>query len=141
MSRFLMNRLGNAGNFNQGSYKKVLCVCSAGLLRSPTTAMVLSQEPYNYNTRAAGLVESYALIPVDQVLLCWADEIVCMTEEQKEELQKKLKDLNYNKPVICLNIEDSFEYRNPKLIKLIKKNYAEALEEAGKDEQVGQKST
>jgi predicted protein tyrosine phosphatase len=103
--------------------------------------MVLSQEPYNYNTRAAGLVESYALIPVDQVLLCWADEIVCMTEEQKEELQKKLKDLNYNKPVICLNIEDSFEYRNPKLIKLIKKNYAEALEEAGKDEQVGQKST
>ena len=132
MSRFLMNRLGNAGNFNQGEYKKVLCVCSAGLLRSPTTAMVLSQDPYNYNTRAAGLVESYALIPVDQVLLYWADEIVCMTEEQKEELEAKLKTFNYKKPIVCLNIEDSFAYRSPQLIKQIKKNYAEALAELSK---------
>lgn len=28
-----------------------------------------------------------------------------------------------NKKIICLNIPDNFEYRNPKLIELIKKNY------------------
>lgn len=68
------NRIFNSGNPNQGDYKRMLCVCSAGLLRSPTTAYVLSQAPYNYNTRAAGLVADFALIPVDEVLLRWAEE-------------------------------------------------------------------
>lgn len=119
---FLMNRLGNAKNYNQGDFKKVLCVCSAGLLRSPTTAVVLSQEPYNFNTRAAGLVPEFALVPVDKVLLYWADEIVCMTEYQA----KTLRGLAPNKPVICLNIEDSYRYRDPELIQLIKEKYEAA---------------
>lgn len=82
MTDFTMNRLDNARNEFQGEYKRVLCVCSAGLLRSPTTAVVLSSEPYNFNTRAAGLVREFALVPVDKVLLFWADEIVCMTADQ-----------------------------------------------------------
>lgn len=77
----LMNRIANSTNQFQGSYKRVLCVCSAGLLRSPTTALVLSQPPYNYNTRAAGLTKEFALVPVDPVLLHWADEVVCMNSE------------------------------------------------------------
>lgn len=122
MDKYLMNRKANSHNRFQGTYKKVLCVCSAGLLRSPTTAFVLSQEPYNYNTRAAGLIEEFALIPVDEVLLEWADEIVCMTEEQKTEL-KSLSD----KPIICLNIEDNYAYRDIKLIELIKTQYNKTL--------------
>lgn len=121
--RYLMNRLGNCKNYHQGEFKRVLCVCSAGLLRSPTTAVVLSQEPYNFNTRAAGLVPEFALVNVDQVLLTWADEIVCMTEDQKD----KLEEMAPGKKVICLNIEDSFAYRNPELMKLIKQNYDAAV--------------
>lgn len=112
------NRLYNCKNPNQGKYKKVLTVCSAGLLRSPTTALVLSQEPYNFNTRAAGMDKDHALVIVDAVLLEWADEIVCMTKSHKLDLEKLTK-----KPVVCLNIEDSFEYRDPNLIELIKKKY------------------
>lgn len=126
--RFLMNRLGNAGNRFQGEYKKVLCVCSAGLLRSPTTALLLSQEPYNYNTRAAGIEETYALIPVDRVLLSWADEIVCMTKEQKVRLEESLKKYGYDVPVIALEVPDCYEYRNPKLMKLIRDKYDAAQE-------------
>ena len=128
MSKFLMNRLANANNQFQGKYKRVLCVCSAGLLRSPTAAVVLSQEPYWFNTRAAGLEPEFALIPVDEVLLAWADEVVCMTEDQAERLAAKVP----NKPVICLQIEDSFEYRNPELVNLIKANY-DAAQEAMKE--------
>ena len=101
----------------QGKYKRVLCVCSAGVLRPATTALVLSQEPFNYNTRSAG-VEYYALIPITEVLLTWADEIVCMTEEHKI----RLKELT-EKPIKCLNIPDSYEYRNKDLMKMIKENY------------------
>lgn len=126
--RYLMNRLGNCKNYHQGAFKRVLCVCSAGLLRSPTTAVVLSQDPYGFNTRAAGLVPEFALVVVDQVLLEWADEVVCMTEDQKLALKDKLKDLGLQaKLVICLNIEDSFAYRNPELMKLIKQNYDAAV--------------
>lgn len=118
-----MNRLGNCTNPYQGSTKKVLCVCSAGLLRSPTAAVVLSQEPYNFNTRAAGLSDEYALIPVDDVLLTWADEIVCMEEAQIQVLRQKLTKLGLTTKIVCLNIRDSFEYRNKELIQQIKDSY------------------
>jgi len=121
-----MNRLANASNRFQGKYKKVLCVCSAGLLRSPTAAVVLSQEPFNFNTRAAGLNTEYALVPVDDVLISWADEIVCMERWQQEEIQYKY--LQYlhgieDKPVINLEISDDYAYREPELIEAIKKAY------------------
>lgn len=109
------NRLYNSKNPYQRDYLKVLCVCSAGLLRSPTAAVVLSQPPFNFNTRAAGLDVSHALIPVDDVLLHWADHVVCMTKEQEERLQQMT-----NKPIFCLDIPDSFCYRDKKLVKMIK---------------------
>ena len=106
-----------AHNPYQGSYKRVLCVCSGGILRSATAAVVLSQEPYNFNTRAVGC-RPYALIPINDALLKWADEIVCMTQ-QHFEIMKTLT----TKPIICLNIPDEFEYRQPYLINLIKQRY------------------
>lgn len=112
------NRLHNCTNPYQEHYKKVLAVCSAGLLRSPTAAVVLSAPPFNFNVRAAGLDIDHALIAVDEVLLHWCDEIVCMTAEQQKRLEKMT-----SKPIICLNIPDSFSYRHPKLIRLIKQNY------------------
>lgn len=113
------NRLHNAGNPHQGSAKRVLCVCSAGLLRSPTAAEVLSRAPFNFNTRAAGIVENYALIHADAVLIAWADEIVCMTQEEARQIKTE-------KPVKVLNIEDSYPFRHPKLRKLIRDRYREA---------------
>lgn len=110
-----MNRLSNISNPYQGKHKKVLCVCSAGLLRSPTAAWVLSNPPFNFNTRAAGLNEEYALIPVDEVLVAWADEIVCMTAEQYNIIKEAFPE----KPVCNFNIPDEFEFRDPNLIKLI----------------------
>lgn len=112
------NRIHNSSNPHQGKYKRVLCVCSAGLLRSPTAALVLSQAPYNYNTRAAGIDNDHALIIVDEVLLEWAEEIVCMTRDQRRTLENLTK-----KTIICLDIPDSFSYRDPKLMKLIKSAY------------------
>lgn len=119
-----LNRLSNTHNQFQGKYKKVLCVCSAGLLRSPTAALVLSKEPYNYNTRAAGLSKDFALVIVDDFLLEWADEVVCMTLDQYDDLAGRTK-----KPILCLSIEDDFVYRDPDLMELIKCNYNELLGE------------
>lgn len=118
------NALWNCKNPNQGDFKKVLCVCSAGLLRSPTAAVVLNHE-YGYNTRACGIEPSFALIPFDEVLAHWADEIVVMEPYQVNLIPERYKD-----KVFCLNIMDSFEYMNPKLQELIKEKYASASRSA-----------
>lgn len=121
------NRIHNCKNLYQGTYKKVLCVCSAGLLRSPTAAFVLSQAPFNYNTRTAGIDEDYALIPVDYALVFWADEIVCMDKRQVNMLEKIRANINdgIERPIICLDIKDSYAYRDPHLIELIEQRYKE----------------
>lgn len=124
-----MNRIYNCKNWAQGESRKVLCVCSAGLLRSPTAAVVLSQAPFNFNTRAAGLTPEFALIPVDEVLLNWADEVVCMEQKQKLHLEEWINDIYHGKavkPVVkCLDIQDSFYYRDERLMKMISDKYME----------------
>lgn len=121
-----MNRIHNASNRYQGPYKRVLCVCSAGLLRSPTAAWVLSQEPYLYNTRACGIDGGHALIPLDTVLLSWADEIVCMDIDQADRVKAMLDNEVLQgsvKPVQVLSIPDKFAYRDPELVQMIKDKY------------------
>ncbi len=110
-----MNRKHNCSNPHQGKFKRVLCVCSAGLLRSPTVAWVLSNEPYNFNTRAVGIDEGHALIPLDDVHLEWADEILCMDEYQEHVIRQRS-----TKPGFNLRIGDNFAYRDKGLITIIR---------------------
>ena len=113
---------GIYSNSFQGDYKRVLTVCSANMLRSPTIAHVLSAEPFNYNTRSAG-THSFALIPVTQDLLMWADEIVCADTEHALMIRDKLIEYDLDKPLINLGIPDNYEYRDPKLIEMIISRY------------------
>lgn len=128
------NRKHNSHNPYQGDSKKVLTVCSAGLLRSPTAAVVLSQEPYNYNTRAAGSYTDFALVPVDDVLIYWADEIVFMTQENYDMVADHFGVENVAHKAVILHIDDNFAYRDPDLMSAIRHKYDEHLE--GKDADV-----
>src|SRR3954469_23118718 len=94
----MYNRLANVHNRFQDlvAFPRVLCLCSAGMLRSATLAWILSNPPYNRNTRNAGVASEYALICVDQVLLEWADEIVCVEEEHHKYICNMLKELEIN---------------------------------------------
>lgn len=122
----MRSRIGAASNGYQGSYKKVLCVCSGGLLRSPTAAIVLSRPPLNFNTRACGTAD-YALVKLDRVLLTWADEIVVMEEEHKAwvlDIMNALGTLGV-RPITCLDIPDRYPYRDEELVRLIAARYLE----------------
>lgn len=119
----LKNRMHNCHNPYQGQLKKVLCVCSAGLLRSPTIAWVLSQEPFNFNTRSVGSVSEFALIPLDMVHLHWADEIVVVEKSQKDLVENLMPDPMYKakkNKIHCLDIPDNYAFRDPELIGIIK---------------------
>jgi predicted protein tyrosine phosphatase len=79
-------------------------------------------DPYNFNTRSAG-VAGFALIPVTDELLFWADEIVCADTEHATAINAKLMSLNLDKPIVNLRIPDNYEYRNPDLVEMIKRRY------------------
>lgn len=120
------NRLGNCKNHYQGSSKRVLCVCSAGLLRSPTIAAIL-HTAFDYNTRSAGSDDEFALIKVDDVLIHWAEEIVFAEEHHKHTIADKF-DLS-GKKLIVLDIPDRYSYMDNELIKLIIYKYQHIAEE------------
>lgn len=110
----------------QGKAKRVLCVCSAGLLRSPTMANVLHQK-YGYNTRSAGVTIDFALIPVDEVLLMWADEIVCAEMDHAMRVSAMASHYEIALPeVISLGIPDLYSFGDKDLIALIIAKYEKA---------------
>jgi predicted protein tyrosine phosphatase len=118
---------GVLSNSYQGMYDRVLCVCSAGILRSATAAHVLAAPPFNLNTRNVGTA-SYALIPVTEDLIQWADYIICMEAEHEVYVRNKMMEWLYNKPIMTLDIEDIYEYRNSDLVKLIEEKFSENIE-------------
>ena len=121
------NRLHNMKNPNQGKAKKVLCVCSAGLLRSPTLAWILSNEPFNYNTRAVGTSNDYALIVLDEVNLQWADVVVFVDKENHSIARYEFAELIDNMECHVLKIPDVYQFRHPKLIEAATNQLKEAF--------------
>ena len=111
MIKATRNQMANITNPFQGSSKKVLCICSAGCLRSPTLANVLHKE-LGYNTRACGSAESFALIPLTEALIHWADEIIFVDEDCKTYLDIETKEeLSLAKArLITLNVPDDYAY-------------------------------
>lgn len=113
----MRNRLANAKNPYQGSARKVLCVCSAGLLRSPTIANVLAGSQFGFNTRAVGINTDFALIPIDEVLVHWADEIIVTDRWMVDAIFDRFP--GFDGPVVNFDLPDDFDFMAPKLVELI----------------------
>ena len=114
-------RFKNAKNQYQGTIRRVLCVCTGGILRSPTAANVLYNK-FGYNTRAVGIDKELALIPMDDVLYEWADEIVVMDRQMRLDIESKY---GYSTPIIDLDIPDMFDYMDQELISMVIEGYTE----------------
>jgi predicted protein tyrosine phosphatase len=114
------NRLENVYNRYQGEDTKVLCVCSAGILRSPTLAHILQCRPYNFNCRAVGCDSSHALTILDQAFLEWANLIICVDKWSELTTKHLLIDFDIDKHLIELDLPDIYGRNDPKLVKAIK---------------------
>ena len=131
-----MNQKANVNNPYQGSRIKALTVCSAGLLRSPTMAKILS-DTGRYNVRACGTSQEYALIPITEALILWADEIHVVREQVKV-IYKLLDYFEYSygakmnpgrhKPVYIYDIPDQYGTFDNKLESLIVSEYKRVYE-------------
>lgn len=108
-------------NQYQGTSPRVLFVCSAGILRSPTAA-ALMHTLKGWNTRSCG-VESYALVPLSVNLILWANKIVFMEDEHLQKALRTFEAVDYESDIkeraIVLGISDDYEYMNMTLLLLL----------------------
>lgn len=109
-------------NSFQGEDKRVLFVCSAGILRSATAARIYA---HKHNTRCAGS-KFYALIPVTEELLLWAQEIVFLNMENEWDIKQKFDLREFDCKIVTLNVEDEYDHMQPELIKLLNEQYEES---------------
>ena len=97
--------------------KRLLFICSANKLRSPTAEHVFSAWS-NVETDSAGLNASAdQQLSTEQVE--WADIIFVMEKTHRNELTKKFRKYLKNKRVICLDIPDEYEFMDPILVRLL----------------------
>ena len=99
-------------NSNQTTAKRVVFVCSVGMLRSPTAQMVATR--HGLNARAAGSCTEKALIPLNCNLIQWAHKIVFMNDENFDESMKEFAAVGFDEDIkakaIVWDITDSFNW-------------------------------
>lgn len=117
-------RGGVIANPYQGKDKKVVFICSMGLLRSATGARLYASK---YNTRTAGTWHD-ALVPLTETLILWADELVFVNKDNYDQIIRRYEDdegllsvIKHNSKV--LNIPDHFEHMDPRLCQAFKEQY------------------
>lgn len=106
-------REGVVNNPFQGKDKRVLFVCSMGILRSATGARLYAGK---YNTRSAGTWDD-ALIPLTMKLISWAHEIVFVNKQNYDGACAKFGDLSktFEGALKVLDIPDKFPHMHPEL--------------------------
>lgn len=116
-------RDGVVSNPYQGSDKKVLFVCSMGILRSATGARLYA---HKYNTRSAGTWDD-ALIPLSNQLMAWADEIVFVNIHNYEQVRSYCEeegvDIDKEFNIKVLDIPDSYPHMHPELVRAFDVQY------------------
>lgn len=120
-------RTFRGGVFNnpyQGTDRKVVFVCSMGILRSATGARIYA---HKYNTRTAGTWND-ALVPLSENLVLWADQIVFVNTENYTQALKRFQDYEalvntVSDKAVVLNIPDNYEHMHPELIKAFEEQY------------------
>jgi predicted protein tyrosine phosphatase len=94
--------------------EKLLFVCSRNRMRSLTAEKLFEGSPY-YQVRSVG-TQPDARIVVTEGHLGWADTIFCMEKSHVNRLRRKFPEALDGKRVVCLHIQDDYEFMHPDLL-------------------------
>ncbi len=97
--------------------KRVLFLCSANRLRSPTAEQVFSTWP-DIEVSSAGLNHD-ADNPVTPEQLEWADVIFVMEKAHRKKLSTRFKKYTNKARIVCLDIPDEYEFMDPALVEIL----------------------
>jgi predicted protein tyrosine phosphatase len=97
---------------------KLLFICSANMLRSPTAEAVFSH--YEGIEATSAGTNADAETPVSADLIEWADVVVAMEQHHAQFLQERFGYLLRRRRVAVLGIPDRYEFMAPELVQLLK---------------------
>lgn len=101
---------------------KVLFICNQNQHRSKTAEELFRDR---FETKSAGL---YNTEQVSEETFRWADVVVVMEEEQREELGKRFPETYLKKRILSLDIPDIYIYMQPELITALNEKIKEVLQ-------------
>ena len=104
----------------------LLFLCSQNKRRS-LTAEKIFDGCNGHKVRSAG-TEQNTRIKVTPGLLGWADIIFCMEKKHLRRIKEKYSDIIANKKLVCLYINDDYEYMDEELIELLKSSVEEYIQ-------------
>lgn len=100
-------------------------MCSQNKRRS-LTAEKIFDGVYNHVARSSG-TEHNSRIKVTAGLLGWADIIFCMEKKHIRRIKEKYNNIVSDKKVICLNIDDDYDFMDERLIEILETSVREYL--------------
>ena len=104
---------------------RVLFVCHYNRKRSATAERVFGKDP-GLEVKSAGTSED-ALVRVNQRMLDWADVVFIMDEEQRRGLARMFPGHAALGRLVCLDIQDQYEFLDPELVALLRERSAPHL--------------
>lgn len=92
----------------------MLFVCRQNKVRSLTAEHLYRVRP-DLEVRSAGTV-NFAKTQLDEELMNWADAVFVFEEAQLEAMERRFGTRNFGKPVVCLGLPDTFDYKSQQLV-------------------------
>ena len=106
--------------------RKILFICSQNKWRSLTAERLFDGDA-NYEARSAG-TEAGARVRVTAGHLGWAEVICVMERRHADRLHEKFAAELLGKRLVVLRIPDAYQFQDPRLIELLRKNLKAHLE-------------
>lgn len=91
------------------------------------TAHSIYQDDHRFEVRSAG-TDKTANVVISQDLLQWADSILVMEKHHRNYIRSHFPDIYKTKKIVCLYIEDDYDYMQPELILTLKEKVEDVYE-------------
>jgi predicted protein tyrosine phosphatase len=101
---------------------RVLFVCRLNRRRSATAERVFDKDA-SLEVHSAGTAED-ALVRVNRRMLDWAEVVFTMDDDQLRDLSRMFPDHPALGRIVCLDIEDRYEFLDPELVSLLRQRTA-----------------
>ncbi|MHA1257760.1 MAG: arsenate reductase/protein-tyrosine-phosphatase family protein [Promethearchaeota archaeon] len=98
--------------------KKLLFVCTANRFRSKTAEDIFKQD-LRFEVKSAG-TDIWAKTQINKMLLEWADYVFVMERVHKSIIHYKYPNIYKNKRIVCLHIQDIYNYIDQELVDILK---------------------
>jgi predicted protein tyrosine phosphatase len=100
---------------------RILFVCTVNRMRS-ATAHKLYENDERFDVDSAG-TDRTANVVLEEWHVEWADAVVVMEKQHRNKIRDRFPQWYEKKPIVCLYIEDIYDYMQPELIAVLQEKF------------------